>query len=125
MTYSSRKIVISADAGLAFLVARAALPVLLTWLANFGGRKIPGYQGGAQRVDIRFAGPSLVVNGLCLVKFNGSKTEQLLDISSVILGSHWKGILTGSLVGSRPQLESWPRSTTVAGAGEAAAGVQA
>jgi hypothetical protein len=44
MTYSSRKIVISADAGLAFLVARAALPVVLTWLANLGGRKIPGYQ---------------------------------------------------------------------------------
>jgi membrane protein len=99
MTYSSRKIVISADAGLAFLVARAALPVVLTWLANLGGRKILGYQGGAQRVDIRFAGPSLVVNGLYLVKFNGSKTEQLLDIRSVILGSHWKGILTGSLVG--------------------------
>jgi len=99
MTYSSRKIVISTDAGLAFLVARAALPVVLTWLANLGGRKIPGYQGGAQRVDIRFAGPSLVVNGLYLVKFNGSKTEQLLDISSVILGSHWKRISTGSLVG--------------------------
>jgi hypothetical protein len=34
MSYRSRKIVILADTGVGLLVARAALPVLLTWLAN-------------------------------------------------------------------------------------------
>jgi membrane protein len=99
MNSSSRKIGIIADAGVGLLVARAAMPIVLTWLANLGIRKIPGYRGRAQRVEIHFATPSLVVQGLSLAKYNGSKTEQLLDISSVIVGSHWRTILTGALVG--------------------------
>jgi hypothetical protein len=96
---SSRKIGIIADAGVGLLVARAALPIVLTWLANLGIRKVPGYRGRAQRVEFNFATPSLVIQGLSLVKYNGSKTEQLLDISSIIVASHWKTILTGALVG--------------------------
>jgi len=99
MNYNSRTIVVLADSGLALLVARAALPAVLTWLANLGMRKIPGYRGKAQRVDFRFADPSLVVQGLSLAKSTESKTEQLLDISSLIFGSHWKMLFKGALVG--------------------------
>ena len=90
---------IVAGAGMGLLIARAALPTVLTWLANFGVRKIPGYRGRVQKVSIDFTAPSLVVQGLSLAKFNGSKPEQLLDISSVIVGSQWKRIFAGALVG--------------------------
>jgi membrane protein len=99
MNSSSRKIVLVAGAGTVLLVARVALPRVLTWLANLGVRKIPGYRGRVQKVAINFTAPSLVVQGLSLVKFNGSKPEQLLDVSSLIIGSRWKHILTGALVG--------------------------
>jgi membrane protein len=99
MNSSSRKIVIVAAAGSVLLVARAALPRVLTWLANLGVRKIPGYRGKVQKVGIDFTAPSLMVQGLSLAQFNGSKPEQLLNIRSVIVGSQWKKILTGKLVG--------------------------
>jgi membrane protein len=99
MISSSRKIVILAGAGTGLLVARAALPTLLTWLANLGVRKIPGYRASVRRVSIDFTVPSLVVQGLSLAKFNGSKPEQLLDVTSVTIASEWKKILTGALVG--------------------------
>ena len=100
MNSSSRRIVIVAGAGTGLVVARAALPRVLTWLANLGVRKIPGYRGRVQKVRIDFTAPSLVVQGLSLSRFNGSKPELLLEISSIIIGSQWKKILTGVLVGT-------------------------
>jgi membrane protein len=97
MNYSSRKIVILEDVGVGLLVARAALPVVLTWLANLGMRKIPGYRGSVQRVAIHFAAPSLVVQNLSLAGSPGNRKEQSLTIGSIIVGSHWKRILTGAL----------------------------
>jgi membrane protein len=99
MNAGSRKIVIVATAGTGLLVARSALPRLLTWLANRGVRKIPGYRGTVQKVGVDFTAPSLMVQGFSLAKFNGSKQEQLLDISSIIVGSQWKKLLSGALVG--------------------------
>jgi hypothetical protein len=99
MNAGSRKIVIVATAGTSLLVARSALPRLLTWLANRGVRKIPGYRGRVQNVGVDFTGPSLTVQGISLVKLNGSKREQLLDISSIVVGSQWKKLLAGALVG--------------------------
>jgi membrane protein len=99
MNSSSRRIVIVAAGGTGLLIARAALPKVLTWLANLGVRKIPGYRGRVQQVTINFAVPSLVIRSLSLAKFSGNKPEQLLDISSLIVGSQWRSILTGALVG--------------------------
>jgi membrane protein len=99
MNAGSRKIVIVATAGTGLLVARSALPRLLTWLANRGVRKIPGYRGSVQKVGVDFTAPCLMVQGLSLAKFNGSKQDQLLDISSIIVGSHWNKLLSGALVG--------------------------
>jgi membrane protein len=99
MNAGSRKIVIVATAGTGLLVARSALPRLLTWLANRGVRKIPGYRGSVQKVGVDFTAPRLMVQGLSLAKFNGSKQDQLLDISSIIVGSHWNKLLSGALVG--------------------------
>ena len=98
MSHSSRKIEILADAGVGLLVARAALPIVLTWLANLAIRKkLPGYRGKVQRVDFHFADPSLVVEGLSFAKSTGS--HELLNIGSLIFGSNWKTIFTGALVG--------------------------
>ena len=99
MNSSSKKIVLVAGAGTVLLVARVALPRVLTWLANLGIRKIPGYRGRVQKVAINFTAPRLVIRGSHWGKFNGSKLEQLLDVSSLIVGSRWKHILTGALVG--------------------------
>jgi hypothetical protein len=99
MNSSTRKIVIVASAATGLLVTRAALPALLTWLANRGVRKIPGCRGRIQKVGIDFTAPSLVVRGLSLVKFNGSEPKQLLDVSALTVGTEWVKILRGSLVG--------------------------
>jgi hypothetical protein len=53
----------------------------ITWLANFGMRKMLGYRGRAERVEFNFATPSLAVEGLSLAKYHGCKTEQLLEIT--------------------------------------------
>jgi hypothetical protein len=86
-------------AGTGVLLARAALPRVLTWLANLGLGKMPGYRGSVQKIGIDFTAPSVVVQGLTIAKFHGSKTEQLLDINSAVIGSQWRSILTGALVG--------------------------
>lgn len=96
MGYSFRRIVL---AGTGLLVARAALPSVLTWLTNFGVRKIPGYRGSVKRVGIDLTVPSVIVQGLSLKKFNGSEPHQFLDVRSVIVGSKWKKIFAGALDG--------------------------
>ena len=99
MSPSSRKIVVFASVGTAVLVARAAIPTILTWLANIGVRKIPGYRGGVKRVGIDFSAPSLVVQGISLAKFNSNKPEQILHVASVVIASRWKNILAGTIDG--------------------------
>ena len=90
---------IVAAAGTGLLVAKSALPKLLTWLANRGVCKISGYRGRVQKIVADFTVPRLMVQGLSLAKFNGNKQEQLLNISSIIVGSQWKKLLSGALVG--------------------------
>jgi hypothetical protein len=58
--------------------------------------KIPGYRESVQRVAIHFATPSLVVQNLSLAGSPGNE-RAITDISSIIVGSHWKKILTGAL----------------------------
>ena len=90
---------IVAGVGTGLVVARAALPTVLTWLGNLGLRKIPGYRGRVQKVGIDFTAPCLVLRGLSFAKFDGTKAEQILDVSSIIVGSEWKKIFTGALDG--------------------------
>ena len=99
MSPSSRKIVVFASVGTGVLVARAAIPTILTWLANIGVRKIPGYRGGVKRVGIDFSAPSLVVQGISLAKFNSNKPEQILHVACVVIASRWKNILAGTIDG--------------------------
>jgi hypothetical protein len=122
MNNKSRKIVLLADSGVGLLIARAALAPVLTWLLNLGIRKIPGYRGRVQSVNIHFAAPSLIVRGLTLAKSNGTKTEQLLEIKSVIVGSHWRAILTGSLIGYQIRSAEPPMNDIHSGRGPVAPG---
>jgi len=88
-----------AEVGYGLVVATAALPTVLTWLANLRLRKIPGYRGRVRRVSIDFIAPSLVVRDLSFVKLNGSRVEQILDLRSVIVGSEWKKIFSRAFDG--------------------------
>jgi membrane protein len=96
MNSSSRKIVI---VGAGLLIARASLPTVLTWLANFGVRKIPGYRGSVKRVTINFTVPSVIVQDLSLEKFNGAGPHQFLYVRTVIVGSKWEKIFGAALDG--------------------------
>jgi hypothetical protein len=102
MNSSSRKIAI---VGAGLLIARASLPTVLTWLANFGVRKIPGYRGSVKRVTINFTVPSVIVHDLSLEKFNGAGPHQFLYVRTVIVGSKWEKIFAAALDGY-VQLES-------------------
>ena len=97
MNFGSRKITILAGAGAGILIVRAAAPTILTWLANFGVRKVPGYRGRVRRVSVEFITPRLVVQGLSLAKLDGGRPEHFLHVGTIVVGSHWKDILSGSL----------------------------
>jgi membrane protein len=98
MNSGSRKIAILAGASAGILIVRAAAPTILTWLANLGVQKVPGYRGRVRRVSIDFTTPRVAVQGLSLAKLNGGRPEHLLHVGSIVVGSHWKDILTGSLI---------------------------
>jgi hypothetical protein len=83
------------DAGVGLLVARAALPVILTWLANLGVRRIPGYRASIRRVNLDLTTPRLAVIGVSLVQLNG---EHSLQINSLVIGSSWRDLIRGSLI---------------------------
>jgi membrane protein len=99
MNSNSRRIAILAGTGAGLLILRAAVPTVLTWLANVGVQKIPGYRGRVRRVRVDFRLPCVELQGLSLAQLNGAQPENLLEINSVILGSHWKDIFSGSLIG--------------------------
>jgi membrane protein len=98
MNSGPRKIAILAGASAGILIVRAAAPTILTWLANLGVQKVPGYRGRVRRVSIDFTTPRVAVQGLSLAKLNGGRPEHLLHVGSIVVGSHWKDILTGSLI---------------------------
>jgi hypothetical protein len=83
------------DAGVGLLVARAALPLILTWLANLGVRRIPGYRASIRRVNLHVTTPRLAVTGVSLVQLNG---EHSLQINSLVIGSSWRDLLRRSLI---------------------------
>ena len=80
MNFGSRKIAILAGASAGILIVRAAAPTILTWLANVGVQKVPGYRGRVRRVSIDFTTPRVVVQGLSLAKLNGGRPEHLLHV---------------------------------------------
>ena len=98
MNSGPRKIAILAGASAGILIVRAAAPTILTWLANLGVQKVPGYRGRVRRVSIDLTTPRVAVQGLSLAKLNGGRPEHLLHVGSIVVGSHWKDILTGSLI---------------------------
>ena len=83
------------DAGVGLLVARAALPLILTWLANLGARRIPGYRASIRRVNLDVMTPRLAVTGVSLLQLNG---EHSLQIDSLVIGSSWRDLLRRSLI---------------------------
>ena len=83
------------DAGVGLLVARAGLPLILTWLANFGARRIPGYRASIRRINLDVSTPRLAITGVSLVQLNG---EHALQINSLVIGSSWRDLLRGSLI---------------------------
>jgi membrane protein len=97
MNLGSRKITILAGAGAGILIVRAAAPTILTWLANLGVQKVPGYRGGVRRVSVDFTTPRLVARDLSIVKLDGGRPGHLLRVGTIVVGSRWKDILSGSL----------------------------
>jgi membrane protein len=98
MNSPSRKRIVIASTG-TLVIIKVVLPTLLTWLANVSLRRIPGYRGSVRRISLHFAVPSVVVRNLSLSKSNGTAPQQSLAIRSVVVGSQWKKLLTGALVG--------------------------
>jgi hypothetical protein len=93
--YPTIRISTVVDMGVGLSVARVALPLVLTWLANLGARKVPGYRASVRRVILDVMTPRLSVAGLSLVKLNG---EHLLQVDSVVIGSRWRDRLRSSWI---------------------------
>jgi membrane protein len=84
----------------ALVITRAALPRLLTWLANIAVGRMPGVRGRVRGVRINFMAPGLAVLDLSLSKLNGGAPEHRIEVGSIAVNSEWKKLLTGALVGS-------------------------
>ncbi len=97
MNLGSRKITLLAGAGAGILIVRAAAPAILTWLANLGVQKVPGYRGRIRRVSVDLTTPRLVARDVSLAKLDGGRPEHLLRVGTIVVGSHWKDLLSGSL----------------------------
>jgi membrane protein len=98
MNSPSRRSIIIASTG-TLVITKVVLPTLLTWLVNVSLRRLPGYRGRVRRISLHFAVPSIVVRHLSLSKSNGTTPQQSLTIRSVVVGSQWRKLLTGALVG--------------------------
>ena len=90
---------LAVSGGAALLGIRAALPLLLTWLANKSLQKVPGCRGRVQRVGLDFTAPRVMVQGLSLVTLNGGRAEHQIQITSIVAGSRWRDILAGRWIG--------------------------
>jgi hypothetical protein len=99
MNSRMKKTALAIGAGASLLMIRAALPVLLTWLANKSLRKVPGYRGRVQRVGLDFAAPRVMVQGFSLVTLNGDRPEHQIRVTSIVAGSRWRDILAGRWIG--------------------------
>ena len=100
MSPNSRKTTIVTTAVAVLAITRVALPMLLTWLANMAGRKLPGVRGRIRRAQINFIAPGLMVWGLTLSKSNGAAPEHRMEIDSIAVNGEWKSLLAGKLVAS-------------------------
>ena len=85
--------------GIGLLVLRAALPVLLTWLANRSLRKVRGYRGSIQRIHLDFTAPRVMVQGFSLAVLKSGRPEHHLQVASIVAGSRWRDILDGKWIG--------------------------
>lgn len=79
--------------------ARIAAPVVLTWLANRFGKRVPGFQVHVGRVDIEFLQPGLKVRELAVDRVYGGLTFPLARIDTIQMASDWGRLLRGRLVG--------------------------
>jgi membrane protein len=99
MSARTKKTAQAIGGGIGLLVLRAALPVLLTWLANRSLRKVPGYRGRILRIRLDFTAPRVMVQGFSLAALNGGGAEHHLQVASIVAGSHWRDILAGKWIG--------------------------
>jgi Virulence factor BrkB/Domain of Unknown Function (DUF748) len=100
MSPHSRRATIVVTAVAVVAITRAGLPALLTWLANIAIRRLPGIRGAIRHVRINFLAPALTVHGLSLAKLNGAAPALRIEVSSILVTSEWKSLLTGSLIAS-------------------------
>lgn len=102
---SNSAIVITTAA--AFAITRAALPILLTWLANIALRKLSGVHGKVKWAGIKFIAPGFTLRDISLSKTDGEMREHRLEVGSLAINSEWRALLTGKVVASI-QVD-WPR----------------
>jgi hypothetical protein len=85
MSYRSRTTTIVMTAAAALAITKAALPMLLTWVANIAVRKLPGVSGTIRWVQINFMAPGLAIRGITLDKLNGDTPEHRIEVGSIAI----------------------------------------
>ena len=97
----SKRVTFIVGVGAAALVGKAALPLVAPDLAcKPSPTENSRISGKVRRVQVDFASPRLMVEGLSLVSSNSVPPKHELQITSIVAGSHWKDILAGTLVGN-------------------------
>jgi amino acid permease len=86
-----RPTIVLATVTTASVVLRTAIPPILTWLASFAFRKIPGIRVRVRRVRISFLAPGLTISGISLAApdFPGNRIEA----GGVAFNRKWKDLL--------------------------------
>src|SRR5579862_5141081 len=99
MNSSTKRFVMGVGSATGLLVFRAALPAILTRLANIGLQKNPGLRGRVQRVRLNFITPRLVVRGLTIATLENGVPAQRLEVASIVVGGRWRDILATRWIG--------------------------
>ncbi len=84
----------------AFAVTKAALPVLLTWLANFGLRRMRGIRARVKGARINFGAPGIALQDLTVIKMDRGAPTHRIEVGRIAVNSDWKALVIGKLVAS-------------------------
>ena len=100
------------------VAARAALPWYLKKYINDTLDSIPGYYGQVADVDVALWRGAYAIQGLSLVKTNGSEREPFVAIDDIDISLDWGAIFDGRLVSKirllNPKLQFVQRATKAA-----------
>src|SRR4051812_29507387 len=92
---TAKKIAWTAGAAGTAVAARAGLPALITQAVNYALKKIPGYRGHLDHIEIHLFRGEVVLQGLTFNQIEGFREIPLLRLEALKARVRWKLLMQG------------------------------